>query len=63
MPSNNRLLDFDSVAPHLEAVSLGVRKHLERRNRRIAAIYFPEGDGARTIFANGHEPASPSSDR
>jgi hypothetical protein len=63
MPSNNRLLDFDLVAPHLESVTLGVRKHLERRNRRIAAIYFPEGDGARTIFANGHEPASPSSDR
>jgi hypothetical protein len=33
MPSNNRLLDFDLMAPHLESVSRGARKHLERPNR------------------------------
>jgi len=64
MPTgNNRLLDFDLMAPHLESVTLGVRKHLERPNRRITAVYFPEGRWRTTIFANGHEPASPSSDR
>ena len=41
MPSsNNRLLaslspdDFDLLEPHLESVTLGLRKHLERPNRR-----------------------------
>jgi hypothetical protein len=47
MPSNNRLLDFDLMAPHR-----GVRRHLERPNRRIAAVYFPEGRWRATIFAN-----------
>ena len=35
MPRNNRLLDFDLMAPHLESVTLGARKHLERPNRRL----------------------------
>ena len=49
--SNNRLLaslssdDFDLLEPHLESVTLGLRKHLERPNRRIDAVYFP-GSGA-----------------
>jgi hypothetical protein len=49
MPSsNNRLLaslstdDFDLLGPHLESVTLGLRKNLERPNRRIDAVYFPE---------------------
>jgi hypothetical protein len=49
MPSrNNRLLaslsadDFDLLAPHLESVTLGLRKNLEKPNRRIDAVYFPE---------------------
>src|ERR1700721_1513199 len=49
MPSsNNRLLaplsrdDFDLLGPHLESVTLGLRKYLERPNRRIDAVYFPE---------------------
>jgi DNA-directed RNA polymerase subunit RPC12/RpoP len=58
MPSNNRLLDFDLMAPHLESVTLGV--HLERPNRRITALYFPEGRWRTTIFANGTSQASPS---
>jgi hypothetical protein len=48
--SNNRLLaslssdDFDLLEPHLESVRLGLRKNLERPNRRIDAVYFPEWD-------------------
>ena len=61
MPSNNRLLDFDLVAPHLESVTLGVRKHLERRNRRIAASL--KGDGARPSSRTVTSRASGSSDR
>jgi CRP-like cAMP-binding protein len=46
--SNNRLLaslstdDFNLLGPHLESVTLGLRKYLERPNRRIDAVYFPE---------------------
>ena len=46
--SRNRLLeslltdDFDLLEPHLESVTLGLRKSLERPNRRIDAVYFPE---------------------
>jgi CRP-like cAMP-binding protein len=53
--SNNRLLaslstgDFDLLEPHLEAVTLGLRKNLERPNRRIDAVYFPEGGFASVI--------------
>jgi CRP-like cAMP-binding protein len=49
MPSSdNRLLaslstnDFDLLQPHLEPVTLRLRKHLERPNKRIEAVYFPE---------------------
>ena len=34
--------DFDLLAPHLEAVTLGLRKMLEKPNRRIEDVYFPE---------------------
>jgi hypothetical protein len=49
MPTgNNRLLaslstdDFNLLGPYLESVTLGLRKYLERPNRRIDAVYFPE---------------------
>ena len=46
--SDNRLLsslstsDFDLLAPHLEPVTLELRKMLEQPNKRIEAVYFPE---------------------
>jgi hypothetical protein len=46
--SNNGLLaslstaDHGLLAPHLESVTLELRKPLERPNRRISAAYFPE---------------------
>jgi CRP-like cAMP-binding protein len=56
MPSSsNRLLaslsndDFDLLGPHLQSVTLGLRKHLERPNRRIDAAYFPEGGFASVV--------------
>jgi CRP-like cAMP-binding protein len=64
MPRNgNRLLaslatdDFDLLEPHLESVSLGLRKNLERPNRRIEAAYFPEGGFASVVAvqSNGKE--------
>ena len=64
MPTgNNRLLaslstdDFDLLAPHLESVTLGLRKNLERPNRRIDAVYFPEAGFASVVAvqSNGKE--------
>ena len=46
--SSNTLLlslsspDFDLLAPHLEAVPLGLRKMLEKPHKRIEDVYFPE---------------------
>ena len=46
--SDNRLLsslstsDFDLLAPHLEPVTLELRRMLEKPNKRIEAVYFPE---------------------
>jgi CRP-like cAMP-binding protein len=46
--SDNRLLsslstsDFGLLAPHLESVTLELRKILEKPNKRIEAVYFPE---------------------
>jgi CRP-like cAMP-binding protein len=34
--------DFDLLEPHLKSVPLKVRKDIEKPNRRIEAIYFPE---------------------
>ena len=48
MSSRNTLLsslstgDFDLLAPHLESVTLELRKILEKPNERIEAVYFPE---------------------
>ena len=59
MPTcNNGLLaslssdDFDLLEPHLESVRLGLRKNLERPNRRIDAVYFPEGGFASLLQFN-----------
>ena len=56
MPSSsNRLLaslstdDFNLLEPHLECVTLGLRKSLERPNRRIETVYFPEGGFASVV--------------
>jgi CRP-like cAMP-binding protein len=52
---NNRLLaslstdDFGLLEPHLEPVVLGLRKHLEKPNRRIDAVYFPESGFASVV--------------
>ena len=61
--SNNRLLaslssdDFDLLEPHLESVRLGLRKNLERPNRRIDAVYFPEAGFASVVAvqSNGNQ--------
>jgi CRP-like cAMP-binding protein len=57
MPSSsNRLLaslstdDFNLLGPHLKTVILGLRKNLERPNRRIDAVYFPE-EGFASVVA------------
>jgi hypothetical protein len=42
--------DFDLLAPHLEAVTLGLRKTLEKPNQRIEDVYFPR---------RGSRPSSP----
>ena len=64
MPSSsNRLLaslssdDFNLLGPHLESVTLGLRKNLERPNRRIDAVYFPEAGFASVVAvqSNGKE--------
>lgn len=53
--SANKLLasladgDFALLKPHLESVTLGLRKNLERPNRRIDAVYFPEAGFASVV--------------
>src|SRR3954462_7893433 len=53
--SSNKLLaslstnDFDLLEPHLESVTLGIRKSLEKPNRRIDAVYFPESGFASVV--------------
>ena len=54
LSSNTLLLslstsDFDLLAPHLEAVTLGLRKMLEKPNKRIEAVYFPESGFASVV--------------
>jgi CRP-like cAMP-binding protein len=56
MPSrSNKLLaslstnDFDLLEPNLESVTLGLRKHLEKPNRRIEAAYFPQSGFASVV--------------
>jgi CRP-like cAMP-binding protein len=53
--SSNKLLaslstnDFDLLEPHLEPVTLGMRKSLEKPNKRIDAVYFPESGFASVV--------------
>ena len=56
MPSSeNQLLsilskdDFALLEPHLEPVTLGLRKYLEWPNKQITAVYFPEGGFASVV--------------
>jgi len=44
--------DFALLEPHLEVVDLPVRKQLERRDKRIDHVYFPE-HGFASVVANG----------
>ena len=52
---DNRLLsslsarDFALLDPHLESVTLDLRKYLERPNRQITAAYFPESGFASVV--------------
>jgi CRP-like cAMP-binding protein len=41
--------DFDLLEPNLKSVTLGIRKHLERPNRRIEAVFFPENGFASVV--------------
>ena len=51
----NRLLaslsrdDLDLLQPNLEFVALGLRKDLEKPNKRIDAVYFPESGFASVV--------------
>jgi CRP-like cAMP-binding protein len=53
--STNHLLasmsseDLDLLAPHLVSVTLALRKELERPNKRIEAVYFPESGFASVV--------------
>jgi CRP-like cAMP-binding protein len=49
--------DFDLLAPHLEAVALGLRKTLEKPNQTIEDVYFPEMGFASVVAVqrNGKE--------
>src|SRR5712671_6418860 len=61
--SRNNLLssfssaDYGLLEPHLKPVSLELRKNLERPNKRIDAVYFPEHGFASVVAkqANGKE--------
>ena len=63
MTSRNKLLsslsrsDFALLEPHLEPVTLSIRKVLEKPNSRITAAYFPECGFASVVAkqANGKE--------
>jgi CRP-like cAMP-binding protein len=46
--------DLGLLQPHLEPVDLPLRKVLERRDKAIKAIYFPES-GFASVVANGNE--------
>jgi CRP-like cAMP-binding protein len=45
--------DFALISPHLEAVDLPVPRQLERGNKAIADVYFPDS-GFASVVANGH---------
>src|SRR5437588_3413593 len=41
--------DLDLLEPHLASVTLGIRKHLEKPNKRIEAVYFPDSGFASVV--------------
>ena len=45
--------DFALISPHLEAVDLPVPRQLERGNKAIVDVYFPDS-GFASVVANGH---------
>jgi CRP-like cAMP-binding protein len=47
--------DLILLEPHLEPVTLGLRKHLEKPNQRIDAVYFPESGFASVVAVQRHE--------
>jgi len=47
--------DLILLEPHLEPVNLGLRKHLEKPNRRIDAVYFPESGFASVVAIQRNE--------
>src|SRR5260221_10306411 len=49
--------DFGLFASHLEAVDLPVPRQLERRNKVIEHVYFPDS-GFASVVANGQEDRS-----
>ena len=59
--SRNRLLlflsasDFGLLQPNLEPVMLGCRKVLEKPNRRIDDVYFPEAGFASVVAVKAKE--------
>lgn len=44
--------DYTLLAPHLQPVDLPLRKMLERAQRRVSAVYFPDS-GFASVVANG----------
>lgn len=58
--SRNQLLalmsseDLRAIEPHLTPVNLPVRKHFERPNKRIDAVYFPESGFASVVAIQAH---------
>ena len=49
--------DFGLLASHLEAVALPIPRQLERRNKAIEHVYFPDS-GFASVVANGQEERS-----
>jgi CRP-like cAMP-binding protein len=54
-PIQNKLLaslsskDSDALEPHLQSVKLDLRKYLEKPNKRIDVVYFPESGFASVV--------------
>ena len=59
--SSNQLLsslssaDFDLLEPHLEPVTLGLRKQLEKPDKPITIVYFPQTGFASVVAVQGKD--------
>ena len=51
--------DFGLLGPHLEAVDLSVPRQLERRNRVIEHVYFPNSGFAPVVAVNSRAIVTP----